>query len=70
MIQTVGNAIKAAGKALQAAVTESSEMATERLAVCQQCPLMEKRHRRCLACGCFVDLKVKLQEESCPHDQW
>jgi len=46
------------------------ELATERIKVCESCPQMTKLARQCKLCGCFLDLKVKLLEASCPIDKW
>ena len=46
------------------------ELATERLKVCHDCPQYRKMTHQCDLCGCFLDLKTKLLEASCPADKW
>ena len=46
------------------------ELAGERLKVCAECPQFAKLARQCRLCGCFVDLKVKLLEATCPAGLW
>jgi hypothetical protein len=65
----IRQAVDTVGRVAHAAVTADSDMAAERRAICQRCPLLGPG-RRCMACGCFIDLKTKLPEERCPHDQW
>jgi hypothetical protein len=48
----------------------STEIAAERLKLCEGCEHMAKLSRQCNLCGCFLDLKVKLLEASCPIDKW
>lgn len=47
-----------------------TELAKQRTAICEQCPLFDKAARRCRECGCFVDEKVKYQNEKCPVGRW
>lgn len=46
------------------------ELARERIKVCEACEHMTKTARQCKLCGCFLDLKTKLLEASCPIDKW
>jgi len=45
-------------------------LAEERLKVCSECPHLKKLARQCDLCGCFLDLKTKLLEASCPINKW
>lgn len=40
----------------------------ERLAVCVQCDLLADG--MCRACGCFVELRAAIGNNSCPYDKW
>ena len=42
----------------------------ERLAICNQCPWLDKRLMKCRKCGCFMKLKTTLKKASCPLDKW
>ncbi|EKR55197.1 DUF6171 family protein (plasmid) [Leptospira interrogans] len=43
-----------------------------RLEICLSCSLLLKGFlsERCSVCGCFVRLKTKLKQESCPIKKW
>jgi hypothetical protein len=46
------------------------ELARERLKVCEECPHLKKIATQCSLCGCFLDLKARLLEATCPIDKW
>ena len=46
------------------------EIIEQRLAICQECPLFNKRSRRCRVCGCFMSLKSTLLRAKCPENKW
>ena len=48
----------------------SDEVATARLTACNDCPHLIKLTQQCKKCGCFMHLKVKLAEASCPIGTW
>ncbi len=48
----------------------SKELVEERLAICNECPWLNKRLMKCRQCGCFMKLKSTLQQASCPLDKW
>mgnify|MGYP003149876158 CR=1 FL=1 len=41
-----------------------------RLATCEGCELFNHSQRRCASCGCFMDVKTKLSNVTCPEDKW
>jgi uncharacterized paraquat-inducible protein A len=41
-----------------------------RLAICQTCKYFKPHQRRCQKCGCFMDLKTRLHNASCPMGKW
>lgn len=45
-------------------------LALERWNICAECPKLQKATGTCSECGCFMKLKVKLQEATCPLDKW
>lgn len=47
-----------------------TDLSRRRLAICESCPLFQNISRRCGACGCFVDEKVKYENEKCPKGKW
>ena len=42
----------------------------ERMAVCQKCPRLFKLTHTCKECGCFMALKTKLKDATCPLGKW
>jgi hypothetical protein len=46
------------------------ELKNERLKVCEECPSFKKLARQCDLCGCFMDLKAKILQASCPAGKW
>ena len=51
-------------------VLSSEELAAERLKVCTKCPAFRKLARQCSLCNCFMDMKTKILDASCPKDLW
>lgn len=48
----------------------STELATERLKICEACPQFRVSMRNCKMCNCFMDLKTKLLNADCPMSKW
>ena len=46
-----------------------SEDVDHRWEVCQGCPELTPSNR-CKQCGCFMKLKVKLKQATCPLNKW
>lgn len=46
------------------------DVANERYAICQECPLFNKTTKTCTECGCFMAAKTKLLHAVCPVDKW
>lgn len=44
--------------------------ADERYAICLACPSLMKTTKQCKECGCFMQLKVKIQNATCPLGKW
>ena len=49
-------------------VTE--DVQKNRLSICENCPRLIKLTKTCRECGCFMVLKTKLSEASCPLGKW
>ncbi len=43
---------------------------TERMEICRSCPHLTLPFNRCEKCGCFMDLKTRLQNARCPIGKW
>lgn len=48
----------------------SDDLAAQRIAICQTCPSLLKITTQCKECGCFMKLKTKLQNATCPLAKW
>ena len=44
----------------------SEELSNERLEICRVCEWYKENTNQCKKCGCFMKLKVILQEAKCP----
>lgn len=42
----------------------------ERFSICEKCPLLNTAMKTCAECGCFMTLKTKLPNASCPIGKW
>jgi hypothetical protein len=51
-------------------VITQEEIAVERMKVCNDCSYKTKLSNQCSLCHCFLDLKTKLVQSSCPIDKW
>jgi hypothetical protein len=48
----------------------TEEESTSRYATCEVCPSLLKVTHQCKECGCFMKIKVKLKEATCPLGKW
>lgn len=48
----------------------SNEVREQRLAICHGCPLLNAKLMQCTDCGCFVKVKTKYKDASCPKAKW
>jgi hypothetical protein len=44
--------------------------AEKRLEICEKCPSLLRATHQCKECGCFMKLKVKLANATCPLSKW
>lgn len=47
--------------------TETEE---KRYDICLQCPELTLTTKQCKKCGCFMHLKTKLKDATCPIGKW
>jgi len=45
-------------------------IADQRMLICKDCPFLIKATNQCKKCGCFMNLKTKLPNASCPIGKW
>jgi hypothetical protein len=48
----------------------SDEKAEERYSICKSCPELFEMTKQCKKCGCFMAIKTKLKDASCPIGKW
>ena len=48
----------------------SEEVANKRLDICLGCDRLIKLTNQCKECGCFMNLKTKLPNATCPIGKW
>ena len=46
------------------------EVALHRLAICYECEKLDLITNQCKECWCFIHLKVRWLDESCPLNRW
>lgn len=46
------------------------DYAAQRMNICMSCDRLFKTTRQCKECGCFMKIKVRLKNASCPLDKW
>lgn len=42
----------------------------KRKRICQTCQHLVKMTRQCGKCLCFIDLKTRMIDQTCPMDKW
>jgi len=48
----------------------SQEITDLRLEICRPCENLFKPTFSCKKCGCFMKIKTKLEEATCPEGKW
>jgi len=48
----------------------SNSEAEDRYSVCLSCPELVRLTKQCKKCGCFMRVKVILEDASCPLGKW
>lgn len=48
----------------------SAEEAERRFDICKQCPEIIELTSTCKKCGCFMYMKTKLKDATCPLGKW
>jgi hypothetical protein len=44
--------------------------AQARLAICRACDRFDATRTVCTVCGCFLDIKIRWNEQKCPLNSW
>lgn len=48
----------------------NEHLSETRFSICEECPELIKFTSQCKKCGCFMKMKVKLQQATCPLGKW
>jgi hypothetical protein len=48
----------------------TEELADSRYDICKTCPELINLTKTCKKCGCFMAVKTKLKEATCPLGKW
>lgn len=48
----------------------STKEKDRRYSICQQCPHLRALTKTCKKCNCYMPLKTKIKEVSCPIGKW
>jgi hypothetical protein len=48
----------------------TEELADSRYDICKACPELINLTKTCKKCGCFMAVKTKLKEATCPLGKW
>lgn len=48
----------------------SEELHEYRFKICQGCDFFRQKTQTCRKCGCFMQLKTKLEHAKCPVGKW
>lgn len=46
------------------------EIVEYRLNICRTCEFFKPKTEQCRKCGCFMNLKTKLERANCPIGKW
>lgn len=46
------------------------DISNKRFDICKSCPELIELTNQCKKCGCFMNLKTKLKEATCPIGKW
>jgi len=57
-------------KALKKKGRELIERGEERMKICNPCEFFSTNTGQCKKCGCFMAIKSKIKNMSCPIDKW
>ena len=51
-------------------VVDEQHIQQNRLRICEQCDFYIKLTQQCKKCGCFMKIKTKLKNATCPLQKW
>jgi len=48
----------------------ADDVSEKRMSVCNECPELIQATKQCKQCGCFMNMKVRLEKATCPLGKW
>lgn len=63
------SAVKAFGHFVAGGLSSHEEQ-SRRLSICEGCEHFDHDQNRCRVCGCFANLKARIEREHCPIGKW
>jgi len=48
----------------------TDDLFNQRYSICLQCPELLQITKQCKKCGCFMNMKAKLESAKCPIGKW
>ena len=51
-------------------ILASQQTMEKRFSICLGCEFLQPDHSRCLKCGCFMNMKTRLDASKCPVGKW
>ena len=49
---------------------KNSDLGDKRMSICEECPELIELTKQCKKCGCFMIMKTKLENATCPLNKW
>lgn len=49
---------------------KNADLGDKRMSICETCPELIELTKTCKKCGCFMIMKTKLENATCPLDKW
>jgi hypothetical protein len=49
---------------------EVESLALERLKICSDCDRVDRENMKCMACGCYLEAKIRSASSFCPLGKW
>ncbi len=48
----------------------NESVSSARYAICKACPELIKLTKQCSKCGCFMNIKTRMEKADCPMRKW
>lgn len=68
LTETITNSLKTA--VAKGVILAEEEKIKKRIKICTNCEDLNKQDIRCNVCGCYMNVKIRLEAAKCPIDKW